>query len=307
MPEVPPPSVSVVIPCYRQSHFLSDAIGSALQQDHPKVEVVVVDDGSPDNAEEHVRRFPGVVYIRQANAGLAAARNAGLRVSTGDFVTFLDADDRLLPGAITAGMSLFRQNPRFGFVAGHFRFIGPNGDIVASPAARASSSNHYMELIRDYFVGPPGAIIFRRAALEQVGSFDPSISQAADYEMALRVARDFPISVHDRVVLEYRQHGANMSADAASMLATTMTALRRQWPFVRGTTQGRLAYKSGVRHWQESWGEPLVQKVVADARDRKLKEAGRGLGTLFRYHRQGLVEAARALVSAGLKACTTRW
>src|SRR4029450_1113854 len=101
---VPPPKVSVVIPCYRQAHFLTEAIASALRQSYSNLEIIVVDDGSPDNTEEVVRRFPGVRYIRQRNQGLAAARNAGVRASTGDFVIFLDADDRLVPGAVTSGM-----------------------------------------------------------------------------------------------------------------------------------------------------------------------------------------------------------
>jgi glycosyltransferase involved in cell wall biosynthesis len=291
------PRVSVVIPCYRQSHFLTDSISSVLRQDYAELEVVVVDDESPDNTEEVVRRLPGVIYIRQAHGGLAAARNAGLKVSSGEFVIFLDADDRLVPGAISAGMSQFSENADYGLVAGQFRLIGLNGHVLARPRRCVRNAEQYLQMVADYFVGPPGAIILRRMALDVVGAFDPSINQAADYDMALRIARQFPVCVHDQLVLEYRKHGANMSADPASMLMTTMTALGRQWTYVRLTREGREAYRSGVRHWQRSWGKPLVEKVVADIQGQKTTDLAKGIGTLLRYYPRGLIEAVQMLVS----------
>ena len=93
----------MVIPCFRQAHFLSEAIESVLAQDHGSVEIVVVDDGSPDNVGEVAARYPGVKYLRRVNGGLATARNAGLREASGEFLLFLDADDRLLPGRSTGG------------------------------------------------------------------------------------------------------------------------------------------------------------------------------------------------------------
>src|SRR6266446_9539630 len=102
--------VSVVIPCYNQAHFLGEAIDSALAQTYPHLEIVVVDDGSTDNIAAVVARYPGVRYFRQENQGLAAARNTGLRHSVGERLVFLDADDRLMPGAIEVGLACFRDH-----------------------------------------------------------------------------------------------------------------------------------------------------------------------------------------------------
>jgi hypothetical protein len=248
------PTVSIVIPCFQQAHFLQDALASAVRQTYPAIEVVVVDDGSSDNTQELVERCLGAVYVRQRNLGLAAARNAGFKASTGEFVIFLDADDRLVESAVAAGMSCLLAEQNLGMVAGHFRFIGLNGIVLATPEVRAGRSNHYLALIRDYYVGPPGVMLFRRLALERAGEFDPLVSPAADYDMALRVARELPIGVHDEVVLEYRRHGANMSGDSARMLAATETVLKRQWPFVRSTGEGRRAFRAGLRRWREVWG-----------------------------------------------------
>src|SRR5690242_20588408 len=96
------PLVSVVIPCYKQAHFLPDALQSVLVQTHKEVEIIVVDDGSPDNVSEVLRHYPSVKCVHQQNQGLSGARNAGFRVSTGSHVVFLDADDRMTPNALEA-------------------------------------------------------------------------------------------------------------------------------------------------------------------------------------------------------------
>lgn len=283
------PLVSIVIPCYRQAHFVGESIESALSQTYPHVEVIVVDDGSPDNTEEVVLRYPGVRYVRQPNGGLASARNLGLRRSNGEYVIFLDADDRLLPGAALSGLNCLKKNPRCAFAAGHFRFIAIDGQPLVVPERRRGDSNPYLDLIRDYFVGPPGVVFYRREVLDTVIGFDSSVSPAADYDIALRVARDLPVCLHDDVVLEYRRHGGNMSSDPAGMLVAVMTVLRRQWKYVKTSAAGRLAYRDGVRHWQRSWGVPLVDKIVADAVEGAWKDVFRQLCVLARYYPAGLL------------------
>lgn len=292
----PVPRVSVVIPCYRQSHFLREAIESAVRQTHSSIEVVVVDDGSPDNTEAVALSIPGLVYVRQRNRGLSAARNTGLRHCTGQFVVFLDADDRLMPNMIATGLIHFSQNPDIGLVAGHFRLISANGRVLGVPEQRTAAADHYVELIRDYFVGPPGGILWRRATLEQVGGFDASVNPAADYDMTLRVARVSAIAVHDEVVLEYRRHGANMSGDPASMLVTTMVALKKQRASVLKRRGGRRAYRAGLEHWRVSWGVPLVEKIAADLRAGRVTSLPRDVGALLRYYPAGIVDILRRVV-----------
>jgi glycosyltransferase involved in cell wall biosynthesis len=101
--------VSVVIPCYNQARFLGEAIESVLSQSYRAFEVVVVDDGSTDNTSEVVARYAGadagVRLIRQENRGLAGARNRGLAEAEGEYVVFLDSDDRLLPDALQVGVT----------------------------------------------------------------------------------------------------------------------------------------------------------------------------------------------------------
>src|ERR687885_1823430 len=119
--------VTGVIPCYNQAHFLGEAIESVLAQSYTHFEIIVVDDGSTDNTSEVATRYPKVRCIRQDNQGLAAARNAGLRVSEGTYLVFLDADDRLLPDALEVGLECLEAYPECAFVSGKLRRIAADG------------------------------------------------------------------------------------------------------------------------------------------------------------------------------------
>src|SRR5262245_16811519 len=93
--------VSIVIPCYRQGHYLRTAVDSCLSQTYPDVEVIVVNDGSDDNTDEVARGYgERIRYVSKQNGGLCAARNSGIAVATGRYFKFLDADDHLAPEQI---------------------------------------------------------------------------------------------------------------------------------------------------------------------------------------------------------------
>src|SRR5215212_1699019 len=125
--------VSVVIPCYNQAHFLGEAIESVLAQSYPNFEIVVVDDGSTDDTSEVAAYYPGVRLVRQENKGLSGARNVGLARSEGEYLVFLDADDRLLHEALEAHLEHLKANPECAFVSGHYRFMAVDGSPLPTP------------------------------------------------------------------------------------------------------------------------------------------------------------------------------
>src|SRR5258708_4353339 len=94
------PLVSIIIPCYNQSNYLSAAIESVLKQTYSTLEIIVVDDGSTDNTKQVAQGYDKVVYVYQNNQGLSASRNTGMRNCKGVYLLFLDADDWLYPDAI---------------------------------------------------------------------------------------------------------------------------------------------------------------------------------------------------------------
>lgn len=284
--------VSVVIPCYGQAHFLGEAIESVLQQAHRHFEIVVVDDGSPDNVSEVVARYPSVRCVRQKNQGVAAARNTGLRESTGSHLIFLDADDRLLPHALEAGLNCLRVHPECAFVVGRCEHIAADGSPVSGTPPRLIERDHYIELLLDTYIWMPAVVMYRRLVFESVGGFDGSVVPSEDYDLYLRIARNFPIWYHSEVVAQYRGHGANASANPERMLKATLSAYHSQWPGVKGNRRYEEAYKRGKRRWQDYYGSQLMREVWRRAHEGDWKGAVRGTLVLLRHSPQVLPKRA---------------
>src|SRR4029450_2641843 len=227
------PLVSVIIPCYRQAHFLAEAIESALVQTYPHVEILVIDDGSPDNTSEIAARYPGVRCIRQANRGVSEARNLGIRSSNGSYLIFLDADDRLRPDAIEIGLECFRQHPEVAFVSGRLRFISADGQTLYEKLGHSIDTKHYAAMLHRNYISAPCGAMCRRDVFESVTGVNPSFSVCADYDFYLRVLRQFPAWSHDFEVAEYRRHGVGLSNRSGEMLREALTVLRSQRGYLK--------------------------------------------------------------------------
>ena len=116
--------------------------------------------------------------------------------------------------------------------------------------------------MRDCYIWAPATVMYRREVFDSFGGFDTSVSPSADYDLYLRIARDLPIHSHDKVVAEYRQHGANMGGNSALMLKASMIVVRSQWPHVmQRSSEYKEAYESGIRAVQEYYGAQLVHEV----------------------------------------------
>jgi len=267
----PAPLVSVIIPCYRQAHYLADAIESLLNQTYPRVEILVVDDGSPDDTAAVARRYP-VVYVRRLNGGLSAARNTGLSQASGGLVVFLDADDRMLPNGLQRNASLLVADPRLGFAGGHSHYITADGATIPSAAREWPSGDAYTALLLRNRIRMPGMVMFPRRVLDEIGGFDSAVDACGDYDLYLRVSRRFPIVFHDDVIAEYRRHDTNMSRDPTLMLRQLTHVVRRQRPFVQDDPVRRAALEAGLRNMQDYYGDQIADRIRACVR------GGRGLG-----------------------------
>jgi glycosyltransferase involved in cell wall biosynthesis len=275
---------SVVIPCYNQGHFLAEAIQTALGQDYANVEVVVVDDGSSDNTPEIAAQFEPVIYIRQENRGLSGARNAGLRASHGEYVLFIDADDRLTPQAVSAHLRCFAAHPEAGFVVGAIDHIDVNGSYLASPRwpLLRAKQNHYEELLRVNHVANTIAVMFKRSVFAWAGGFNPRYRVAQDYEMLLRAAYYFPSAHHATVVAQYRRYPGSISRNGVRMLAGTREVMRSRRPFFKNDRQLRKAYRQGCRYWRDYYGVVSARQFQQSlARGQILDAAGAAAGLLW--------------------------
>ena len=282
--------VSVVIPCYNQARYLGDAIRSVLIQTIAQAEVVVVNDGSRDDTVAVAGSFPEVRCITQENRGLSAARNTGLAHCRGELVVFLDADDRLLPGALETGSALMTADPALAFVAGYSRFIDAHGAETPTNQPVRGDDDPYRSLLRRNSIRNPAMVMFRKAAVQAVGGFDSTVDACADYDIYLRLSRRFPVRFHEAVVAEYRKHGANMSLDAALMLRQLSIVVRRQRAHAADRAT-RAAYRTGLRNLREYYGDLLTTRIRSRLKSRTaLKPIVRDVAALLRWHPRGALD-----------------
>jgi glycosyltransferase involved in cell wall biosynthesis len=279
------PIVSVIVPCYNQAQFLHEAIESALSQTHQAMEVVVVDDGSLDNIAEVVGRYPDILFVRQKNRGLAAARNSGFRASTGEFVIFLDADDRLTPIAVESHLLCFAQHPDAGFVVGDIDNIASDGSYLGSPRWPLLKGDVYEELLKVNHVANTIAVMFRRSVIEQVGGFKLSCTPSEDVELLLHAARLFPSAHHRSTVAYYRRYPNSLSRKGSIMLPAILGVMRRQREIVKPNPRLLNACRQGEAFWRDYFGWETIKEIYAKLAAGAPGPAARSFGALLWYVR----------------------
>lgn len=204
-------TVSVVIPTYNYGRFLAEAIESALSQTRAPSEIIVVDDGSTDDTASIVKGFDAhVKYIKQENAGVCAARNHGVRESTGELIAFLDADDRFEPTAIEKQAAIFESDPEVGLVyCGVREFDSDTGATLKTYVEGAGDGLATNLLLWDGpVIAAPGLIVVSRIAFDTVGGFDPQMKVGEDWDFCYRVARKFRVGFVPEILVNYRIHSA---------------------------------------------------------------------------------------------------
>jgi len=279
------PVVSVIIPCYNQAEFLADSIESVLVQTYSPVECIVVDDGSPDHTAEIAARYLTVTCIRRSNGGIAIARNAGFYASRGEYVAFLDADDRLTSSAVNAHLRCFAEHPEAAFVVGDIDHIGTDGSYCGSPRWPLLTDNQYEELLKVNHVANTIAVMFRREVIRQVGGFEAACSPASDYRILLQAARSFPSAHHRNVVAQYRRHPQSMSVNGALMLRATGHVMRMERSSVGTDERLKAALRSGEAYWRDHFGAVTIKQMFRQLSGGKLLSSGRLLLTLAWYVR----------------------
>lgn len=212
------PLVSCVIACYNRPDFVRDAIQSALDQTYPNLEIIVVDDGSTDNTPQVLASYGDKIrLVRQKNSGTAAARNAGIAVSQGKYLAWLDSDDAWLPQKIADQVAVAERNADAGVVFTLCQAIDEAGNPPAPaqplPIPEAIIRKDILRmLVVESEVMTPSCLV-RRSALDSAGVFDPSYS-AEDWELNLRIALlNFLFVYIDAPLTRVRIHSQRKTTD----------------------------------------------------------------------------------------------
>ena len=296
------PLVSIIIPCYvasaKQAELLDETLRTVAAQTCRDYEVLVVDDGSPLDVGRIAAGHPATTTLRQANAGPAVSRNAGIRASRGDRLVFLDADDHLLPPALEAGLRHLAEHPECGFVVGRREEMTYEGGPVPWGVAAMPRDTWLYDTLLGFhwYIIPPSSAMFRREVVEAVGGFrDPW--GADDLDFYLRVARRYRGWCYEEpAVTRYRRYSASSSRDGERMLRSIRAVYARQWPVVRGDPAAEEAFHRGLSMLTRIFTDCLVENIRDRARAGEWRRALRGALLLARERR---LSAVSSRLSAG--------
>jgi hypothetical protein len=186
------PLVSIVTPSLNQGQWLEESIRSVLAQDYPRIEYLVMDGGSTDGSLDVLRKYQDRVPFRTGpDGGQSRALRTAYEHLTGEILGWVNADDAYLPGAVATAVRALTAEPWLGMVYGNAEFIDPDGRALG-PAVHIAPVGVADPLLRlgDCIVQP--AAFFRRTAYEAVGGLDASLHWTMDYDLWLRLARQFP-------------------------------------------------------------------------------------------------------------------
>ncbi len=199
---------SVIIPVYNGKKFLEAAILSVLDQDFYPLEIIVVDDGSTDNTVEVIKKFGNKIrYYYQDHGGVASARNRGVALAKGEFISFIDADDLWFADKLKSQFNLFHENSDLGVVIGLLKKFqySENDELNSSFESKNTKGEFALSL---------GCSLIRASVFEKAGNFDESMKFGEDIDWFLRVIEGgVKISVLNESIYLYRIHDNNMTHD----------------------------------------------------------------------------------------------
>lgn len=208
-------TISAVIPTYNGTRYLAEAIKSVLRQTYEVLEIIVVDDGSRENIEEILTPFaPKVTYVRQENAGPAAARNHGISLAKGDVIALLDDDDIWHPTKTAEQVKRFIENPNCALVYSDPDWIDENGRRIPHEIpAEFPSGRVYEQFLAKNWVASPSVTLIKRDIFNDIGLFDEQSEciSCEDYELWLRIAKDYDVVFCPGNLASYRVRESGIS------------------------------------------------------------------------------------------------
>lgn len=205
------PAVSVVVPTYDRMAMLAEALASVAGQTFRDFEVIVVDDGSRDATFQLVRSYPQARYLRLAQRGVAAARNAGIDAAKGDWIAFLDSDDLWLSHKLSAQLRFFRTSSCFAVCQTEEIWVRDGRRINPRRYHRKPSGRILKPSLRRCLISP-SAVMLDRSVFRVAGLFDTSLPVCEDYDLWLRVAANFHVGlVSEPLVIKRGGHADQLS------------------------------------------------------------------------------------------------
>jgi tetratricopeptide (TPR) repeat protein len=231
--------VSVIIPCYNHGHYLAHALQSVVAQSFRDWEAIIVDDGSTDDTPAVAAAFsdPRIGYTYQENQGLAAARNAGIRLAQGEFLAFLDADDLWMPCFLETGVSYLETRREVAGVYTASRMIDAQGYVLPQWGSGTWTGAALHERLLEGGFFPPHTVVVLAEVVRAVGLFDTNLQGQGteDWDLWLRISAQYRVDGLAEPLALYRVYPGSMATNAARMHACRVSALTKHYGPPEGT------------------------------------------------------------------------
>ncbi|MBD1921808.1 glycosyltransferase [Microcoleus sp. FACHB-831] len=209
------PTISTIIPAYNSEKTIRETIESVINQSFSDLEIIVINDGSQDSTLEIVSCIsePRLKVFSYANAGVSASRNRGFSHATGEYISFLDADDIWTPDKLEAQLKALQENPQAGVAYSWTNWIDESGRFLRPGLHIARTGDVYKNLLVKDFIESGSNPLIRRQALVEVGGFDESLMNTADWDMWLRLAARYNFVAVPSPQILYRVAPSSMSSN----------------------------------------------------------------------------------------------
>lgn len=226
------PLVSLIIPVYNGDRFIAEALDSALNQTYPKLEIIVVNDGSTDTTEQILSPYvqhhsDKLKYHYQENQGSAVARNQGLHLAKGALIAFLDADDVFIRSdKIEHQVSFLNQHPDIGCCQTGWRLIAENGEVIRKIQPWKQHPILSLETWLQWKPIRTSALMVRRSDLDAIDGFDGSLRQVHDLDLVVRLTLQGCRSAWvPEISVNYKQHSSNTTRDGEQQAQAMLRVL----------------------------------------------------------------------------------
>jgi glycosyltransferase involved in cell wall biosynthesis len=218
--------ISVIIPTYNRLESLLRALDSVLGQSYKSFEIIVIDDGSTDKTADRIKQnYSDIKYIYQSNTGVSAARNAGIKHSTGDWLGFLDSDDEWHKDKLMHQSTLLVKNPEYLIVHSDEIWIR-NGIRINQKKKHQKKSGYIFHDCLRLCVISPSSVIIHKSIFEDIGLFNQTLPACEDYDLWLRICSKYPVlCANKNLVYKYGGHNDQLSRKYWGMDRFRITAL----------------------------------------------------------------------------------
>ena len=285
------PAISVIIPVYNRAWCLEKTLQSVLAQTFRNFEVIVVDDGSTDGTPDLLRRFPEVrVHRWEENRGVSAARNQGIQMAQGQWICFLDSDDRWIENKLQMQMDWMQEHPECPACY--------TDEIWIRNGVRVNPKNKHRKYSGDIFrhclplcIISPSSILMRASILQDIGDFDTDLAACEDYDLWLRLTSRYPVDfIAEKLIIKTGGHADQLSHKYRGMDRFRVYALEK------------ILKLNDLSRQQRAW---VLEALVEKCSILHLGYQNRGKKEEARIYYQAAESYRRTLDPSGSKSCET--